>query len=88
MYYDRNKRRIKAGSIVASAITLNHDTFKGFNFQVTVCKMKGRDLILDGVYGWSRLRDHDAKELCVITSETDLRKLFCEFATDFPRREF
>ncbi len=86
MYRDRKNKRITAGSIVASAITINHDTFKGFNFEVTVCKKKGRELILDGVYGWSRLSDRPAKELCVITPETNMSKLFCEFATDFPRR--
>ncbi len=88
MYLDRKGKRITAGAIVASAITINHDTFKGFNFEVTVCKKKGRELILDGVYGWSRLSERPAKELSIITPETDLRRLSCEFATDFPRRLF
>ena len=38
--------------VVASAITINHSTFKGFNFETTVCKKRGRSLILEGVHGW------------------------------------
>lgn len=83
-YKDREGKRIGAGAIVASAITINHDTFKGFNFEVTVCKRQGRELILDGVHGWSRLSERPANELCVIAAETDLRKLYCEFARAFP----
>lgn len=82
-YKDRKGNRIAAGAVVASAITINHDTFKGFNFEVTVCKKAGRELILDGVYGWSRLSERAAKELCVIMPDTDLRKLHCEFAREF-----
>ncbi len=85
MYKDRNGKRIYAGAVVASAITINHDTFKGFNFEVTICKKQGRELVLDGVHGWSRLSERGAKELCVLTHETDLRHLWCEFARDFPR---
>lgn len=85
MYKDRNGKRIKAGAIVAAAIIINHGTFKGFNFEVTVCRKKGRELILDGVYGWRRLSESVAKELCVITADTDMREMWCQFAKDFPR---
>lgn len=85
-YKDREGKPIKIGDVVARAITINHDTFKGFNFSVNVCKRKGRELILDGVFGWCRLSDSDAKELHVITGETDLRKLYCDFSISFPKR--
>jgi hypothetical protein len=85
-YRDRHGNRIAQGSIVAAAITINHATFRGFNFEVTVCKKHGRDLILDGVHGWSRLAERNARELCVLGPQTDLRRLYAEFGKEFPPR--
>lgn len=85
MYKDRYGKRIKAGSVVAAAITINHDTFKGFNFETTVCRKRGCKLILDGVHGWRRLSESDARELAVIDAETDLTNVYVDFARAFPR---
>ncbi len=85
MYKDRNGKRIKAGTIVACVITVNHNAFRGFCFEACVCIKKGRALFLDGVHGWTRLDDRSREELCVIDADADMRKIECDFLRDFPR---
>jgi len=83
---DRNGKEIKIGDVVAQAITLNHDTFKGFTFTTRICRWYEGEVILDGVYGYSWLYDTDSKELEVIDKDTDMSSLEYYFSTTFRKR--
>lgn len=67
------------------AITLNHETFRGFTFSTNIVKKKGRSLILDGVHSWGYLSDQNPQEMVKLMPHTDLRQVEAEFIRDFRR---
>ena len=84
MYKDAKGKRIREGSIVAQAITLNHHVhikgrYLAMPFTVNVVKKKGHDLVLDGVYCWGLLRLQKQEHLIVIDDTTDMRDVFMYF---------
>lgn len=88
-YKDRTGVPIKVGDVVARAITINHETFKGFSFAINIVKKQGRSLILDGVHGYAYLSETDAKEMMVLNTgdpDINLRGLHCEFSREFGPR--
>jgi hypothetical protein len=84
-FLDRNGERIRVGAIVAAVITVNHETFKGFNFEVTVCQVQNGEMFLEGAYGHHLLSDRKPEELCIIDADTSIREVMVCFAQDFPR---
>lgn len=82
-YKDRHGTPIKVGDVIAAAITINHETFRGFSFDVRIIKKKGRELIADGVHGWCRLSERAANELVVLKGDTDLTRVHCDLSRDF-----
>jgi hypothetical protein len=83
---DRYGNEINVGDVVLSAITINHDTYRGFTFATNIVRKQGRLLILDGVHCWGYLHRRKAAELVKVTPETDLWKVEADFIRDFRQR--
>ncbi len=81
-YRDRFGKPISEGDVVLTAITINHDTYKGFSFATTIVRRRGRSLILDGVHTVGYLCQRPRHELVKVTPETDLRAVEAEFLHD------
>lgn len=79
MYRDAFGKQIKRGCVVASYISINHETFKGFHFSTKVAKMRGRVLVLDGVHCWGEVRHQKPEHMVVIDADSDMRKIGCYF---------
>ncbi len=77
-YKDRYGHTIKLGDIVLQLISLNMERHSA-PYSVMVIKKKKNRLIIDGVWGWGYLSTQDPQHLCVLTLETDMRKIHCDF---------
>lgn len=77
-YKDKYGNVIKVGDVVLQLISLNMDRHE-FPYITTIAKRKGRSLILDGSYNWGYLKNFDPNGLCVLTVDTDMRKVLCDF---------
>ena len=78
-YKDRYGNPIKLGNIVLQLVSLNIER-QSKPYTVHIIKKKGNRLILDGDICWGYLSTQKAEHLCVLTLETDMRKVFCDFA--------
>lgn len=76
---DRYGRKITEGAVVLTRITINHDNYRGFSFATTICRKRGRSLILDGVWTECLVRLRKRRDLVVVTPEIDLREVEAEF---------
>lgn len=86
MKKDRKGIEVKEGDVVAIAITINNRRF-GFPFTTHICrKNKEGALILDGSLGWQYLDSAESNHIQVLTPDTDMRALHCEFFQEFTEK--
>lgn len=86
MKKDRLGVEVKEGDVVAVAITVNNRKY-GIPYTIHICRKNDvGKLILDGALGWGFLEQHDSKEIQVLTPDTDMRSLFCDFIREFGQR--
>lgn len=77
-YKDKYGNAIKIGDIVLQLISLNMDRHE-FPYITMIVKKKEKSLILDGPLNWGYLRNQNPNEICVLTVDTDMRKVLCDF---------
>lgn len=85
-YKDRYGKPISEGDVVLAAITVNHDSFRGFGFATFIVRRKGRSLWLDGTWTTCPLRARPARELVKATIDVDLQTVDYEFRKEFGPR--
>jgi len=83
MKRDRYGEEIEVGDVVVSAITINHDTYRGFSFTVNIVRQAKGGLILDGVWTTCPLSARKPAELVKLTPTTDLQVVDFEFRKEF-----
>ena len=77
-YKDRYGNPIKVGDTVLQLISMNMERHSS-PYTVMIIKKEKNKLILDGVWGRGYLSTQVPQDLCVLTPETDMRKVHCDF---------
>jgi hypothetical protein len=77
-YKDRYNNIVKIGDTVLHLISINMDKHSE-PYTINVVRKEKNKLILDGVFGRTRLCDVKPEDICVMTPETNMRKVYCDF---------
>lgn len=85
-YRDREGSVIREGDAVATAVTINQQTYRPFSFVVAIVKRKAGRLILDGVFTEGWIGDRKPRELQKLHGSVDLRKLNADWILEFGER--
>jgi hypothetical protein len=74
-YRDMDGEIIKVGDVILMLVSINIDNFKGFPYDTRICKKLGRELILDGMYGYTQLRYVPRSHIKKINADSNMRKI-------------
>jgi hypothetical protein len=80
---DRFGKVIRRGDVVVTAITINHDNYKGFSFVTWIVKQEGRVLVGDGTWTTCRISEVPRKQIVKLHPDTDLREVEAMFIREF-----